>query len=354
MPLFRAEELKRLGVDLFAAVGVPAVEAELVADHLVESGLLGHDTHSVLRYPQYVDMVRNGMAKPGTPLEVLQETPYMAQVSGGWNFGPVTATAAVELALAKARQGALAVVTVQQCNHIARLGRFAALAARQDMIAMILANGHGGDLAVAPLGGRARRLPTNPVCVAIPTSRSWPVVVDLTTSMISGGNLRLYRNLKKPVPPGNIIDAEGRPTTDVEVYYGPPQGAMLPLGFPHGGHKGFGLALMVDILAGALSGAGCSRAAPPVTGNALFIAVLNVSAFGPLEDFLAETEHFIDWVKSSPPAAGFDEVMLPGENSHRIYQRRCREGLAVDESAWNQIRALAAEFKVELPAPVET
>ena len=353
MPLFRADDLRKLGVALFDVVGVPTTEAGLVADHLVESGLLGHDSHSVLRYPQYVDMVRNGVVDPLAQLDVLEETPCMAQVSGGWNFGPVTATAAVELAVAKARRSAFAVVTVQQCNHIARLGRFAALAARQNLIAMIFANGHGSDLAVAPFGGTQRRLPTNPLCVAIPTVQQWPVVLDMTTSMLSGGDLRLYRNLEEPVPSGHIIDAGGLPTTEVEAYYGPPQGAILPLGFPQSGHKGTGLGVIVDILAGALSGAGCTRAEPPEAGNALLVAVLDIAAFTPLEDFLAETERFVNWIKSCRPAAGFDEVVLPGEKSHHTYQRRCREGLYVDESAWKQICELAAELKVELPASLE-
>lgn len=352
MPTISAEDLRQLGVRLFTGVGVPQGDAELVADHMVESGLLGHDSHSVLRYPQYVNMVRDGAVKPGAKLEILQELPRMAQVSGNWNFGPVTATAAVELALDKARDAALSVVTVKHCNHVARLGRFAALAARENLIGMICANGHGSDLAVAPFGGRERRLPTNPISVAIPTgAHEWPVVLDMTTSMTSGGALREYRNRNEAVPEGSITDAEGEPTTDVEDYYA--GGAILPLGFPATGHKGTGLALVIDVLAGALSGAGCSQADSTETGNALFIAVLNPEAFLPLEEFTAEVDRFIDWVKSSPPAAGFDEVLLPGENSHRIYQERSRRGMDVDTTAWEQIAELAEELGVELPPQID-
>lgn len=350
MPRFRADDLKRLGVDLFSAVGVPPEEAALVADHLVEANLLGHDSHGVLRYPQYVGMVRQGTVRPGAPLEVRRANRCLALVSGNWNFGPVTATAAMRLALEMAPPAA--VVGVQQCNHVARLGRFAELAARQNRIAMILANGHGGDLAVAPFGGAARRLPTNPLCVALPTGRPWPLVLDMTTSMTSGGALRLHRNLGKPVPPGQLIDAAGRPTTEVEAYYGPPPGAMLPLGFPLAGHKGFGLAVMIDILAGALSGAGCSRAGPAPVGNGLFIAVLDIASFTPLDRFLQETEQFIQWIKSCPPATGFAEVLLPGEQAWRTSQQRRQQGLEVDESAWRQIAGLAAELQVELPDPL--
>lgn len=352
MPRFRADELRDLAVALFQKVGVSAGEAALVADHLVEAGLMGHDTHSVLRLPQYVGMVRDGVVRPGVALKVLAETRYTARTSGGWNFGPVTATAAVRLAIDKARDGALSVVTVRDCNHVARLGRFAALAAGERMIAMLAANGHGGDLAVAPFGGTQRRLPTNPLSVAIPTGRDWPVLLDMTTSAISGGDLRLLHNLGSAAPEETIVDAEGHSTTDVEDYYGPPAGAILSLGFPQTGHKGFGLGMIVDVLAGALSGAGCSQAAPARSGNALFIAVLRVEAFTAWVDFLAEVDGLIERLKSCPPAAGFDAVVLPGEHAHSKHVQRRREGLHVDEAAWQQIGVLAAEFGVALPEPL--
>ncbi len=353
MALFGADDLRALGCALFCRVGVRREDAELVADHLVESGLLGHDTHSVLRLPQYVNMVRDGVVDPQGALRVLDESTYAARLSGSWNFGPVTATRAMERALDKlGGGGAISVVTVRDCNHIARLGRFAALAAQRDCIALMVANGHGGDLAVAPFGGRARRLPTNPICVGIPTGLAWPLVLDMTTSMTSGGDLRLLRNLGQPAPAGTIIDGAGVPTTDVEKYYGPPPGAALPLGAPTSGHKGFGLGVLVDVLAGALSGAECSKENYQRSGNALFIAALRVAAFRPLEDFFAEVQGLVEYIKSCSPAEGFGEVMLPGENAHRHYVQRVREGLEVDAAAWKQIVELAGELDIEVPAPI--
>ena len=331
---------------------MPADEADLVSEHMVDSGLLGHDSHSVLRFPQYTDMVRKGQVKPGAQLEILREQGGVIQASGGWNYGPVTATRAVELAIDRAREHAIVAVTVKHCNHVARLGRFVDLVARQGhLIGLLCANGHGADLAVAPHGGRERRLPTNPIAVGIPTRRDWPIVLDMTTSMTSGGALRDYRNKQLPVPEGSIIDAAGRLTTDVEDYYGTPGGAMLPLGYPLLGYKGFGLALVVDILAGALSGGGCSQANPPETGNALFLTVYNIEAFRELADFHEEVDHFIDWLKSCPPMPGFDEVVLPGEKSYRIFAERSRGGMDVDATAWGQIVALADELGVTLPEP---
>ncbi|MEE2659435.1 MAG: Ldh family oxidoreductase [Candidatus Latescibacterota bacterium] len=354
MPRFHPQDLRQLGTDLFTTVGVPEDEAAFVADHMVESGLLGHDSHSVLRFPQYTEMVRSGQVKPGAPLTILEEGSGVARVSGGWNYGPVTATQATELAIQRAQGRAMSVVTVRDCNHVARLGRFVhRVAATGHLIGLMCANGHGADLAVAAFGGRERRMPTNPIAVAIPTKREWPIVMDMTTAMTSGGALREYRNRQEPVPAGCIVDATGKITTDVEGYYGPPVGAMLPLGFPQVGHKGFGLAIIVDILAGALSGAGCSQADSAETGNALFIAVFDVRTFRPVEEFLDEVDRFIDFLKSSEPMEGFDEVLLPGERSHGIAAEREVHGLEVDETAWGQICELAEDIGVRLPEPMD-
>ena len=202
MPTLLAEDLDGLARTCLRQVGVPPDDAALVAEHLVEAGLMGHDTHSVLRLPQYVNMVRDGQVEPGAALVVLNESECGGRLSGQWNYGPVTATEAVRWALDKLGDGAVAVVGVRDCNHVARLGRFAEIATRADCIALIATNGHGGDSAVAPFGGRSRRLPTNPICCGIPTGGAWPVILDMTTSMISGGDMRLLRNRGEDAPPG--------------------------------------------------------------------------------------------------------------------------------------------------------
>ena len=349
MPTFSPDALRHLGAALFEAVGTPADDAELVAAHMVESGLMGHDSHGVLRYPQYVDAARSGRIQCGAPMEVLSDRARTAQVSGHWNFGAVTAIKAVRLAMDKVRGGAISTVTAKDCWHVGRLGGFAATAARENLIAILMCNGQGGDLSVVPFGGRERRLPTNPLAVALPTGRDWPIVLDMATSMTSGGAMRVYRNLGEPVPAGLAVDAQGNAVTDVEQFYGPPMGGLLPLGFPEAGHKGFGLSLLVDMLSGALSRGGCSQTDPPEPGNALFITLLDIEAFTPIDSFLEEVQLFIDWVKSAPPSEGFDEVMFPGENAHRAYLERSREGLFVDERAWDQICEVAADLGVPVP-----
>lgn len=351
---FSAAALRKLATSLFVRAGVPAEEARLVADHLVEAGLTGHDTHGVLRLPQYVGMVRDGVVQPGVPTQLLEDHGRAVRMTGNWNFGPVTATAAMRLAVERTRSAAVTVVTVRDCNHVARMGRFAALAAEERMIGVVAANGHGGDLGVTPPGGAARRLPTNPLSIAVPTAGDWPVVLDMTTSAVSGGFLRLLRNLGRPAPEHTIVDAAGRPTTDVGKFYEEPPGALLPLGAPEEGHKGFGLGLMVDILAGALSGAGCSRPQAERGGNALFIAVLRVQAFIAWDEFRREVEDFIERLKTCPLAPGTAGVSLPGEHGYSILQERTEQGIPVDSAAWEQIGVLAGEYGVPLPQPLDT
>ena len=190
MPTFRAADLDALARACLDRVGVPAADAALVADHLVEAGLMGHDTHSVLRLPQYVNMARDGTVELGAELEVLDESDYWARLSGGWNYGPVTATKAVELALDKVKDGAVAVVGVRDCNHVARLGRFAELATRRDCICLIAANGHGGDWSVAPFGGIGRRLPTNPIRCGLPTGGRAPLTGGQASARAASGRPR--------------------------------------------------------------------------------------------------------------------------------------------------------------------
>ena len=345
-------DLRKMSEEMFEKVGVPTRDAALVAEHLVDSDMFGHGTHGVLRLPQYVDMVREGVVTPGASLSILQDLGFSARLSGGWNFGPVSATLAMEFALDKLLSGAaMSVVTVRECNHIARLGRFVSLAARNDAIAIMTSNGHGGDLAVAPFGGIDRRLPTNPIAVSIPTGLDWPVVLDMTTSMISGGDLRLLRNTGELAPLHSVIDALGNLTREAKAFYGPPEGAILPLGFPVSGHKGYGLSVLVDILSGALSGAECSKENYRRSGNALFIAVLRVSAFGSRDSFFEEVQSFIQRIKDSPTAKGFSEILLPGEKAYNNYQKTKENGILVDDVAWRRISELAVELDVNLPNP---
>ena len=347
MPTVSADELRRIGREVYERVGASPEEAEIVAGKLVESNLVGHDSHGVLRMPQYVDGVASGQIVLGAAVEVERETAATAVVNGNWGFGHVTAVEAMRIAMEKARQASVGLVTVHRCNHVGRVGAYPPTAAAAGMVGMMANNGHGADLAMPPWGGIGRVLAANCVAMAFPTDRDFPVVLDLTTAVAAGGKVRVVLARGESMPEGWMMDAEGRPTTDPNTFVTEPRGALLPFGGSVG-HKGSGLAFVLDILSGALSPAGCSRANSEVTGNALFVQAIRIDAFRPLDAFEAEVGRFIDYVKATTPAPGFDEVLAPGERSHRTREERLKAGVPVEETVWERIVGLARKLGVEV------
>ena len=347
MPTFTADQLTTIGTQIFEAAGAPAGEAQTVARLLANANLVGHDSHGVIRIPQYLGFIESGDLTPGAPIEITRETPSTAVVNGNWGFGQVITSRATEVAIEKAKNSAVSAVTVQRCNHIGRLADYAMMAASHDMVAMLTANNHGAGRNVAPWGGRERRLSTGPICVAIPTGENAPIVMDITSSVVAEGKVRVMRNRGMPVPEGWIIDAEGNPSTDPNDFYGPPQGAILPFGGMVG-HKGFALSMIIEMLSGGLSGAGCSRPDATRVGNAISITVYSISHFVPLEEFYQQIDDFVRYVKSSELAPGFDEIVVPGEPELRIEAQRRAEGIFVEDETWRQIFAAAEKLGVRL------
>jgi uncharacterized oxidoreductase len=345
MPTFSADALRDVAGRILKAAGVPDGEALIVADLLIDSNLAGHDSHGILRLPQYIGLIRDGSIIPGAPSKVVRETPATAVLDGGWGFGQVVARRAMEMTVEKARTSGVGAVAVRHCNHIGRLGAYATLPCEAGMVGLLIVNGHAGDQGVAPYGGIARRLGTNPFAVAVPSATGPPVVLDITTSVVAGGKVRLHRARGEAIPEGWLIDAEGRPSTDPNVYYDPPRGALLPFG----GHKGYGLSVMIDLLAGTLSGSGASAPDAPRSGNALLAVALDVERFRPLAAFREEVRKFIAYVKTSPTASGVAEILAPGERAFRERGRRLREGIEVEGRTWGQILDAAKSLGVELP-----
>ena len=231
MPTLPAAVLTDFVIDLFRASGVPEDEARLVATSLVASNLRGHDSHGVMRATQYIGFVRDGVYRPGVALQVEHETPAVVVCDGQWGFGQVQTHRLLDLIVPKARALGLAAGTVRDCGHIGRLGEYAERAAELGLILIATVNNCGAGQRVAPPGGIAPRLGTNPLCAAVPTEGE-PVVLDFGTSVVAEGKVRVYNINKRPVPEGWLLDAEGRPTTDPSVLYNPPLGSILPMGVP--------------------------------------------------------------------------------------------------------------------------
>lgn len=343
-----AAELEKIGTALFDAAGSPHAESEIVSEILVRSSLVGHDSHGVMRFASYVELIKSGRVKPGAPFEVEKETRGMAVVNGHQGWGPVIAQRAMRMAIDKARECSIGTVVVKGSQHVGRVGEYPSMAAAQQMIGMAFVNSHGlGEEKVAPWGGSDRRLTPNPIAFAAPSGHPWPVLVDITTSVVPEGKVRYALFSGAQVPAGCIIDHEGNPTTDPKIFYGPPPGALLPLG-GIAGHKGYGLAIVTELLGGALSAAGCNGQPIQETGNGLFFQAMNIADFVDSAEFIRTTQELIAWVKSSRKWSGVNEILFPGEPEYRTSLQRKEKGIVVEDSIWEQITKTAGELGVSV------
>ena len=352
MRVVGAERLVEIGRGIFVAAGVPADVALRVAESLVDANLVGHDSHGVLRIPQYLDDLRAGFIVPDAEPRVVREVAAAALVDGGWAFGQISARFAAEQAVARAKVTGLAAVGLVRANHIGRLGEWASWAASQGVVALVTAGGFGGRGA-APYGGRAVAFGTNPMALAFPASAPSGaasgdplVLVDFATSAVAAGKIRFAVAKGEPLPPGSIVDHDGNPTTDPAAFYA---GGML---LPFGGHKGYGLAVAIELLGQALTGSDAfaeEGRGGPVYGRsgALFVA-LSADLFRTFGEYAASAETFAEKVRSVPPAPGFAEVMLPGGPERRTREARLREGVPLPDSTWEALAAAGRAVGVEV------
>jgi uncharacterized oxidoreductase len=341
MPNIEATRLEGLGARIFAGMGAPGADAAWIATLLVRANLRGHDSHGVIRIPSYWSAVKQGQVDPKSPVTVTAETPVMARLDGGRGFGQPVARRGIQMAIAKAKAAGLSAVTLSNTSHVGRLADYAEMAAREGLIAMLWVNAVHG-LNVAPWGGAARRLGTNPHCVAVPGTPGPAMVLDFATSVVAEGKMRVKRNRKQQAPLGWFIDAKGRPSTDPEVFYGDPPGSLLPAG----DHKGYGLSLAVEILGGILSGTGpAGPDAGPLENGTLMIC-LDVARFLPPAEFDRQVRALFEWVKSAPVAEGSAEILIPGEPEARLEAERRRDGIPIEEETWSQIEGVAREVGV--------
>ena len=216
---------------------------------------------------------------------------------------------------------------------------YACLAADAEMIGVLMTNDHGGGTCVAPHGGIEGRLSTNPIACAVPIEGRDPIALDMSTSVVASGKIRVKQHQDKALPHGWLIDTAGESTTNADDFYDVSPAALLPFG-GIAAHKGFGLSVIVDILAGALTGAGCSQGEDARVGNGLFVLVLNVASFRGFPGFSAEIERFIEYLKSAKRAAGVDAIRMPGERGWKAQRKREQEGIPIDAKTWEQIQAL--------------
>lgn len=363
MPVFTADQLRKISISVFEAAGASKEEAEIVGNHMVTSNLYGHDSHGIIRLRLYVRLMRkmagmdndvSHMASPGikpqAEIRILSETPSAAALDGNWGFGHVIARKAMDMAVAKAKATGVGIVSAYNCNHIGRVGEYPEMAAKQDMIG-IATTTSGGDPQVAPYGGIDRIFSPNPISIAIPTSGK-PILYDASTSIVAGGKISLAKARNEKIPLGWIIDSEGRPTTDPSDYYGAKvysssaskfRGALLPFG----GYKGYGLCLCVEVIAGLLSRSGLSIEG---RGNGVVLEAIDVNRFTPIKHFKEDVDKLIKMVKSSrkAPDNKTGEILVPGNLEYMTMEKRLREGIQLEDATWEAIKQTAQELHVNI------
>jgi uncharacterized oxidoreductase len=348
VPTIRADVLSEFTVRIFEAAGVPSDEARIVADGLVGANLRGHDSHGVMRVPQYVGFVKEDIYKPGAPLRIEVEGPAMIVADGQWGFGQVQAHRLLDHLIPKAQSMGVAAGAARDCGHVGRLGAYAERAAELGMVLLATVNNNGAGQRVAPPGGVSPRLGTNPLCTAVPTADG-PVVLDFGTSVAAEGKVRVYHINDQPVPEGWLLDHEGKPTTDPSVLYEQPFGSILPMGGAQA-YKGFGLALVLDMLAAGLSGGrACHEGAPPARGNNLLFLLLDPSRFLGNDAMLRESTGVARFVRQTPMAEGVDSITLPGDPELKALEARSRGGIPLSEGHWGKLVELAGGLGVEVP-----
>lgn len=348
MPTVAKQTLVDFATQLLAAGGVQPDEAALVAASLVNANLRGHDSHGVMRIPYYLDTLKKGEVKTGAEFAPVKETPNILVADGNWGFGQTQAQRLMRALIEKARENGLASGTLMHTSHTGRLGEYCEMAAEAGFVSMMMVNTHGHARRVAPPGGKRPRLGTNPLAIGVPTD-GWPLLLDIGTSATAEGKVRVKKIAGDKCPEGWLLDSDGRPTTDPNDLYADPPGTILPMG-GNQAYKGFGLALMIEIFAGALSGGVTIREKPiNQNGNCVFMQVINPEFFGGRDHFAAEVKQLAGFLRSCPTIDGVDEIMLPGDPERKTLTARSENGIPFDEGNWQHLLALAAELNVEAP-----
>ncbi|MBI3973159.1 MAG: Ldh family oxidoreductase [Chloroflexi bacterium] len=329
-----AGALKTWATDVFARLGLREADAALVADTLVEADLRGVSSHGVQRMTGYARGLRSGSIIAQPEIEVVQDSGWALVVDGGRGMGQIAAQTGMRLALDRAAGGRHGAVAVRNSTHCGAMAYYAMQAVPRRAIGFAATN---AGMNMMPTGGREKMVGNNPLAYAIPTGRDAPLVLDMATSVVAGGKLDVARLRGEQIPLGWALDKEGRPTTDPVAAR---QGALVPLGGP----KGYGLAVVLDVLCGVLSGGRFGKGLG-LPGSSHFFEVYQIEAFTPYDDFIARMGELVDQLHDCPPADGSTGVVLPGEPEHRLREQRLRAGLPLEPTLIGELNNLAASLE---------
>ena len=340
------DRLQRLVEDVYLAMGVPAAPAAHLAETLVMADLWGHSSHGVMRTFWYGARIGSGAMRPDTTPQIITDTGPLLALDGGDGIGQWITQQAVDLAIPRARQFGMAAISIRNSGHFGTAMYFTRQLAMQNMIGFLATN---ASPAIPPAGGTEKLIGNNPQSWAAPTGLDTPYILDFAHSAVARGKIYLARETGEPIPAGWALDSDGRPTTD-------PSHAIAGTLLPMAGHKGAGLAAMMDVLSGLLSGSGYGGA---VTGPYVadrrsqaghFLMAIDIASLRRPDDFLADMQAMITSWKASAPQDGIDEILYPGEPEYR-HEAACRRGgLALPDDVVGDLVARVADLGIAMSA----
>jgi uncharacterized oxidoreductase len=329
----QARTLQQVITATFAGAGSSAREAEAIAENLVKANLVGHDSHGVIRTRPYIQWLREGKVFANRSMEIVFETETMAHADGQLGYGQTIGRQVIELGIEKCKAHGASFVALRNSGHLGRIGHWAEDAAEAGYVSLHFVNTSGLGMYMVPAGGIDPRISINPVTIGVPVKGRPPIIFDIAAAATAEGKLNVARNKGVPVPDGWILNADGEPTNDPNEFYGPPRGAILPFG----DYKGYGLGFMVELLAGALTGNGCSRPDKTLLEQGMLSVIIDPARLSVEDAFCEEVSRYIDFVKSSRPSTPGGEVLVPGDLEARAFEQRLADGIDLDETTWNQI-----------------
>ena len=339
-----AAALTEACVRLLEGAGVPADQAVLIADACVQADLRGVESHGVLRLPAYIHQVMHGLMAADTRTALVRDHGATALLDGQGGFGQVAAAEAMRLAVRKAQGYGLAAVGVRNAGHFGMAAYYAMMALPHEAIGIVISN---AAPSMAPWGGVEPSLGSNPLCVAIPTGSDTPIVLDMATTVVARGKIRLAAEKGETIPTTWALDSSGRPTQDATAAL---KGTLLPIGGP----KGYGLSLVNDVLAGVLTGSPFGKSIPSVhdttrpSSVGFYLQAIEIQMYLPLDDFYARIQQLIAEIKGCRRAEGVSRIYLPGEPELERARDRLANGIPVPAILLKGLRDLAADLHVSL------
>lgn len=327
------QRLRDFSTRIFESLGTTRERAAMVAGHLVDANLKGHDSHGVGMIPNYVYGAKQGHLRVNNDASLVQDRGAVLLTDGQQGFGQVVGRQAMDMGIERVRQTGMVCVGSRNNYHLGRIGAYGEQCAAEGLVSIHFVNVVGHPPFVSPWGGRDKRMQTNPFCCAVPTEGE-PILLDMATSAIALGKVRVAQMKGVPVPEGSVFDAAGRPSTDPGVVY---DGGSLG---PFGQHKGYGLALICELLGGGLAGEWTMQDVAKqqdMTINHMLTFILDPDLFGGQAGFAREVAGMSAWLRESAPAEGVDRVRLPGDPERESLAERQAEGIPIDDQSWAAI-----------------